>query len=316
MTRFVKAWKSWAAATTILWMAARQALFGSQRRDSEEARFSATRSALPLIWAVGASVLVLACVPSTAFAGQRSSLHAHLGTTQIGNKPAHHSTGTTAHSQAARIDPPRCGRAGRTIHVNGDLLAPGSGYGTPGGSCSVRALQRRLAETGYAPGPIDGRSGATREPMACWWMASPGRTRWDRSWRGPVSLTRVPGMRSTGPARCGRSSAAWHGLACTPDRSMACMARSPSKRSGGSSRHMDCRSTASPVRRRSLTCRTMRPRVRVRLSTRWASPPGLLPHLTRRATESQHRPPGRRQASRSRRHSADPGTGQGSEPSC
>jgi peptidoglycan hydrolase-like protein with peptidoglycan-binding domain len=163
MTRFVKAWKSWAAATAILWMAARQARFGSQRRDSEEARFSAIRSALRLIWAVGASVLVLACVPSTAFAGQRSSLHAHLGTTKIGNKPAHHSNGTTVHSRVARVDPPHCGRAGRAIHVNGELLAPGSGYGTPGGSCSVRALQRRLAATGYAPGPIDGLYGPLTE---------------------------------------------------------------------------------------------------------------------------------------------------------
>lgn len=163
MTRLVQAWKGWAAATTILWIAAQQARFGSQRRDSEEARFSAIRSASRLIWAVGASVLVLACVPSTAFAGQRSRLHAHLGTTPIGKKPEHHSNGTTVHARTARVDPPHCGRAQRTIHVNGELLAPGSGYGTPGGSCSVRALQRRLAAAGYAPGPFDGLYGPLTE---------------------------------------------------------------------------------------------------------------------------------------------------------
>ncbi len=163
MTRLVKAWKSWAAATTILWIAARQTRFGSQRRDSEEARFSAIRSASRLIWAMSASVLVLACVPPTAFAGQRSNLHAHLGTTPIGNKSEHHSNGTTVQSRAARVDPPHCGRAQRTIHVNGELLAPGSGYGTPGGSCSVRALQRRLAAAGYVTGPFDGRYGPLTE---------------------------------------------------------------------------------------------------------------------------------------------------------
>jgi DNA-binding NarL/FixJ family response regulator/peptidoglycan hydrolase-like protein with peptidoglycan-binding domain len=39
------------------------------------------------------------------------------------------------------------------------LLAPGSGYQQAAGSGSVRALQRRLARLGLAPGPIDGRYG-------------------------------------------------------------------------------------------------------------------------------------------------------------
>jgi peptidoglycan hydrolase-like protein with peptidoglycan-binding domain len=39
------------------------------------------------------------------------------------------------------------------------LLAPGSGYNTPHGSTSVRALQLRLTALDTAPGPIDGRYG-------------------------------------------------------------------------------------------------------------------------------------------------------------
>jgi peptidoglycan hydrolase-like protein with peptidoglycan-binding domain len=38
-------------------------------------------------------------------------------------------------------------------------LCPGAGYQQAGGSGRVRALQRRLAGTGFAPGPIDGRYG-------------------------------------------------------------------------------------------------------------------------------------------------------------
>jgi peptidoglycan hydrolase-like protein with peptidoglycan-binding domain len=38
-------------------------------------------------------------------------------------------------------------------------LAMGSGYREAGGSRQVRALQRRLAASGFAPGPIDGRYG-------------------------------------------------------------------------------------------------------------------------------------------------------------
>jgi peptidoglycan hydrolase-like protein with peptidoglycan-binding domain/TPR repeat protein len=42
-------------------------------------------------------------------------------------------------------------------------LAFGSGYADPHGSRAVRALQRRLASLGYAPGPIDGRYGPLTE---------------------------------------------------------------------------------------------------------------------------------------------------------
>jgi len=43
------------------------------------------------------------------------------------------------------------------------LLAPGSGEQSSGGSGLVLALQRRLAEAGFAPGPVDGRYGPRTE---------------------------------------------------------------------------------------------------------------------------------------------------------
>jgi peptidoglycan hydrolase-like protein with peptidoglycan-binding domain len=39
------------------------------------------------------------------------------------------------------------------------VLSPGAGYRLPSGSTRVRAVQRRLAHLGFAPGPIDGRYG-------------------------------------------------------------------------------------------------------------------------------------------------------------
>jgi peptidoglycan hydrolase-like protein with peptidoglycan-binding domain/TPR repeat protein len=158
MTRSLQAWKGWAAVTVIIRVAVGQARFASQRRDKEQARFRAIRSANRPIWAVSVSVLVFSCVASTAVAGQRSSLHAHLETTRI-EKKSGQSNGTTVASRGTRVDPPRCGPAGHAIDPNGEILALGSGYGTPGGSCPVQGLQRRLAATGYAPGPMDGLYG-------------------------------------------------------------------------------------------------------------------------------------------------------------
>lgn len=40
-----------------------------------------------------------------------------------------------------------------------DAVLPGAGYQQPDGYQRVRALQRRLARLGFAPGPVDGRDG-------------------------------------------------------------------------------------------------------------------------------------------------------------
>jgi peptidoglycan hydrolase-like protein with peptidoglycan-binding domain/DNA-binding CsgD family transcriptional regulator len=43
------------------------------------------------------------------------------------------------------------------------LVVRGAGFGTPGGSDGVRAIQRRLTELGFRPGPVDGLFGARTE---------------------------------------------------------------------------------------------------------------------------------------------------------
>jgi hypothetical protein len=52
-------------------------------------------------------------------------------------------------------------------------LYPGSGY-LPGGSPSVRVLQRRLAVAGFAPGPVDGRYGPLTERAVIRFQAASG----------------------------------------------------------------------------------------------------------------------------------------------
>lgn len=54
------------------------------------------------------------------------------------------------------------------------VLSTGSGYGTAQGSPLVRALQRRLAASGYVPGPIDGLYGSRTEGSVRRYQAAHG----------------------------------------------------------------------------------------------------------------------------------------------
>jgi peptidoglycan hydrolase-like protein with peptidoglycan-binding domain len=47
----------------------------------------------------------------------------------------------------------------RVLNAEAPPLAPGAGYGRPGGSPQVRDVQRRLRALGQRPGPVDGRYG-------------------------------------------------------------------------------------------------------------------------------------------------------------
>lgn len=47
----------------------------------------------------------------------------------------------------------------RVLNAEAPPLAPGAGYGQPGGSPQVREVQRRLRALGQRPGPVDGRFG-------------------------------------------------------------------------------------------------------------------------------------------------------------
>ena len=50
-------------------------------------------------------------------------------------------------------------RTSRVVNAESPPLAPGAGYGQPGGSLRVRDVQRRLRALGQRPGPVDGRYG-------------------------------------------------------------------------------------------------------------------------------------------------------------
>jgi peptidoglycan hydrolase-like protein with peptidoglycan-binding domain len=77
------------------------------------------------------------------------------------------------------------------------LLSPGSGYRQTAGSRRVRVLQRRLASSGFAPGPIDGRYGPLTTRAVIRFQADQG-LRVD-GLAGVQTLTRLRVIVSGGP---------------------------------------------------------------------------------------------------------------------
>jgi peptidoglycan hydrolase-like protein with peptidoglycan-binding domain len=101
---------------------------------------------------VATSALVLAFEPAAALAANAGSSRAALPTAHVKQSTPHALNATTS--------------AG--------ALASGSGYDSPGGSARVRALQRRLARAGAAPGPIDGLYGPLTEQAVTHFQAAYG----------------------------------------------------------------------------------------------------------------------------------------------
>jgi peptidoglycan hydrolase-like protein with peptidoglycan-binding domain len=121
------------------------------------------------IWAAaGASMFAFALTPGAALAAgggssaaRPASAHAKQNTHPRRRAEA---IRRLRHS-AARADAPRRAAV---------LLAPGSGYQQAAGSGRVRVLQRRLAGSGFAPGPIDGRYGPLTEQAVRRFQAAHG----------------------------------------------------------------------------------------------------------------------------------------------
>jgi hypothetical protein len=161
MSRSLRAWRQgWTAATVIVRTSGEQTLLGDPQRAELEPQLVARCASRPLRTLV-ISAMLLAFIPSSAL-GSRSDLPARPQATRNNHNRTHHSHPTPARAHARRVDPPRCGSLAHAQRAN-VLLAPGSGYFSPDGSCLVIALQRRLAGAGYAPGPIDGRYGPLTE---------------------------------------------------------------------------------------------------------------------------------------------------------
>ena len=99
------------------------------------------------------AIVPLASAP-VALAHSRSNSHSK-------HRSTIHRTVTTRSARAADVHRTRRAqvRLLRDRRAAGVVLSSGSGYDTATGSPLVRALQIRLARTGYAPGPIDGRYG-------------------------------------------------------------------------------------------------------------------------------------------------------------
>lgn len=100
------------------------------------------------------AIVPLSCAPA-AIASPGGNPRAHHAHAQIHRAAPRSTQRAGAHAAGAR--PARLVRELR--HARGVVLSPGSGYGRVGGSPLVRALQIRMADAGYAPGPIDGLYG-------------------------------------------------------------------------------------------------------------------------------------------------------------
>ena len=129
---------------------------GTGKRARPEARFGrgsllgSVSSTKRLVRLMAAGVLLIGAAPASALAGSASGSHSKPPTKQ----PKQHSA--------------------RVTHAGAVMLALGRGYSTVRGDAGVRALQRRLANAGYAPGPIDGRYGPRTEQAVSGFQAARG----------------------------------------------------------------------------------------------------------------------------------------------
>ena len=130
---------------------------GAGERARPEARFGrgsllgSVSSTKRLVRLMAAGVLLIGAAPASALAGSASGLA--------------HQTPDQAHTKQQSI---------RVPHAGSVMLALGRGYSTVSGDAGVRALQRRLANAGYAPGPIDGRYGPRTEQAVSGFQAARG----------------------------------------------------------------------------------------------------------------------------------------------
>jgi len=124
---------------------------GYERMLGTAAVFTRPRWLAPIV------VLVLACGPAVSL-GEASSQIPASQVVQQSSRQRSDAGSAPGGSRARGV-----GRLAGAGDLRAQLLAPGDGEARLGGSTAVRALQRRLAALGFAPGPIDGRYGPLTE---------------------------------------------------------------------------------------------------------------------------------------------------------
>ena len=117
----------------------------------------ALRSVDCRFWVAAAAVIGLG-FPGAALAGTAASRSQgpHADSTEA-SPPANQTAAGSSSTRSGQSRPPNSG-AGRRLAAT-VLVVPGSGYRSAHGSALVRVIQRRLAQAGFAPGPVDGRYG-------------------------------------------------------------------------------------------------------------------------------------------------------------
>lgn len=121
-----------------------------------------------LTWVAAAVMLMLAFFPALA-SGKSAS--------RSGRAPAGRALPSATGKPVTRTErssgPPHSSGSGRQP-ARAQLLAFGSGYTDAHVAQAVRALQRRLADLGFTPGPIDGRYGPLTEGAVIRFQATNG----------------------------------------------------------------------------------------------------------------------------------------------
>jgi peptidoglycan hydrolase-like protein with peptidoglycan-binding domain/Flp pilus assembly protein TadD len=150
MSRSKRAWMESCAPVSAAIGAGARAGLEEQAPLGPGLLLGAVSSTKRLVRFLAVSMLVIALAPASALAGAASGHHAKPSATQKEQRSAH-------------------------IHQAGALvLALGSGFSSREGAARVRALQRRLAGAGDAPGPIDGRFGPRTEQAVIRFQAARG----------------------------------------------------------------------------------------------------------------------------------------------
>jgi len=141
------------------------ARFGRRRR------LGTARSLSRLCWLVVVAVLPFSVGPPPCVAAATGSADRRAAVSHIDRTPqARESVPAGPHG----LDPVRADRLRVGVLAGVGLLTLGSGYDSPGGARSVRALQRQLAALGLSPGPIDGRYGPLTEAAVIHFQAVQG----------------------------------------------------------------------------------------------------------------------------------------------